>query len=297
MDDSGVAWAVAAFDANERVWGVALASTEPAATVHRVFVVGGVGACVAVGAPPVDWQGRWVLGLVAQGVPPRAVLEDLGRVHPDAGMAWACVGPTGQSSAVAWSAAYTALAEPGLAIALDDDGKAAGSMEAVQDVWRRAQDLPLADRLQAMLQAATRPRGGTRHVRSAALVTASGPDASGQGTHGLDLRVDDHTDPLAEMERLCDVVAVRRDASRGPKRTWTADLREAVDAALRQLGAARTGDAAEDVPHRLRAWLLARRMADEREAAGWVTADAVEERVYRAVQRAAARHCVGSGER
>lgn len=298
MDDRGAAWGIAAYDAAQRVWGVALASTEPAASVHRLFAVGDVGACVTVGTDPAEWQGRWVLGILAQGLAPAAALEDLGRADAGARAAWACVGPTGESGAAAWGSGYAAHAEPGWAVAVRSDLEAAGRPEAAAgEVWRAAQPLALEDRLVAMLQAVVRRTGVREAVRSAALVTACGSDDGGQRTRALDLRVDDHADPLAELERLCDVVALRRCALRDAKRPWTADVREAVGTALTQMGAAQTGDAAEDVPDRLRAWLQARRMGDGSEISRWVTPNTVEEHVYRAVRRAAARHCVGSIER
>jgi len=68
---------------------------------------------------------------------------------------------------------------------------------ATQDAWLARAGLPMAERLIAALEAGEAAGGDKRGRQSAALQVASRdpyPD--------LDLRVDDHADPLAELRRL-----------------------------------------------------------------------------------------------
>src|SRR5439155_22610441 len=64
----------------------------------------------------------------------------------------------------------------------------------------RAHDGDLADRLLAALDAAEEAGGDLRGRQSAALLVV--PAAGEAWRAGFDLRVDDHSDPLAELRRL-----------------------------------------------------------------------------------------------
>ena len=77
---------------------------------------------------------------------------------------------------------------------------------------RRVQDVgrPLADRLLDCLDAAQAAGGDSRGQQSVALLVVG----SGQGYAGLsdvvvDLRVDDHQQPLEELRRLFDIHRLR----------------------------------------------------------------------------------------
>jgi uncharacterized Ntn-hydrolase superfamily protein len=70
-------------------------------------------------------------------------------------------------------------------------------LAATRDAFLAASGLPLAERLMAAMEAGEAAGGDKRGRQSAAIQTASSdpyPD--------LDLRVDDHPDPLAELRRL-----------------------------------------------------------------------------------------------
>ena len=70
-------------------------------------------------------------------------------------------------------------------------------VEATRDAWLAAAGQPMAERLLAALEAGEAAGGDKRGKQSAALQVASRdpyPD--------LDIRVDDHPDPLAELRRL-----------------------------------------------------------------------------------------------
>jgi uncharacterized Ntn-hydrolase superfamily protein len=80
-------------------------------------------------------------------------------------------------------------------------------VDAMRDAWLGAErQSPLAERLLAALRAGDRAGGDRRGRQSAALLVV----AKGQGYGGtcdvvVDLRVDDHPDPVAELIRLLDV--------------------------------------------------------------------------------------------
>jgi uncharacterized Ntn-hydrolase superfamily protein len=70
-------------------------------------------------------------------------------------------------------------------------------LEATRDAFLASRGLPLAERLMAALEAGEAAGGDKRGKQSAALVVASADPYA-----DLDVRVDDHPDPLAELRRL-----------------------------------------------------------------------------------------------
>jgi uncharacterized Ntn-hydrolase superfamily protein len=94
----------------------------------------------------------------------------------------------------------------------------------------RAANGELGDRLLAALEAAEREGGDIRGRQSAALVVVA-PSASGQPTEDrpVDLRVEDHPDPVTELRRL---VALRRTYLRveaGDDLAATGDIQGALE--------------------------------------------------------------------
>jgi len=88
---------------------------------------------------------------------------------------------------------------------------------------------PLAERLFAALAAGDAAGGDARGRQSAALVVCR--DGAGYGgftDRAVDLRVDDHPDPFAELERLLGLAMVNDLWNRG----WTAFTRRQFDEAL-----------------------------------------------------------------
>ena len=78
--------------------------------------------------------------------------------------------------------------------------KDSGVIEAMAAAYEASADIPFARRLIAAMQAGEGAGGDTRGRQSAALIVHDQEDYS-----LLDLRVDDHPDPLAEIARLEDV--------------------------------------------------------------------------------------------
>jgi uncharacterized Ntn-hydrolase superfamily protein len=89
------------------------------------------------------------------------------------------------------------------------DFSAQANMMASPDVWPamaaafEAASGPLARRLLAAMNAAEGAGGDARGRQSSALVVAAGEGERWQ--HAVDVRVDDHPEPLAELERLLDL--------------------------------------------------------------------------------------------
>ena len=79
-------------------------------------------------------------------------------------------------------------------------------VEAMEHAWLAHPDEPLARRLLAALLAGDRAGGDSRGRQSAAvLVVAEGAGYGGGNDVSVDLRVDDHRDPVVELGRLLDI--------------------------------------------------------------------------------------------
>jgi uncharacterized Ntn-hydrolase superfamily protein len=106
--------------------------------------------------------------------------------------------------------------------------------DAMVEAFRSARG-ELADRLVAALEAAEGEGGDIRGRQSAALVVVA-PRASGQPTEDrpIDLRVEDHPDPVAELHRLVGLATTYRRVERGDELAAAGD----VEGALAQYAAA-----------------------------------------------------------
>jgi len=96
-------------------------------------------------------------------------------------------------------------------------------------------DLPLAERVLKVLQAAQSAGGDIRGKQSAALIVV-GPELADDvwNDHKINLRVDDHADPLTELNRLLQVHRAYDHMNRGDLAVENQDM----EAALREYGAA-----------------------------------------------------------
>ena len=77
-------------------------------------------------------------------------------------------------------------------------------VEATFDTYAARGDLPMAKRLLAAMRAGEEAGGDKRGRQAAGLVIHRGQDHA-----YLDLRVDDHHDPLSELDRLLEVAGER----------------------------------------------------------------------------------------
>lgn len=199
-------WSILAKDADSGLFGLAVAS--------RFFAVGalvpwsggphGVAMSQALPNPAL---GHRALGLLAEGHDAPDVVEmltgmdrgiDQRQVHvlDAAGRAAAhtganCVDWCGHDSADGVSVAGNMLAGP--AVVAD-----------TLKTWQARMDLPIVERLIAAMQAGE-DAGGDKRGRQSIALRIQGPEVYPR----LDLRVDDHADPIAELRRLYEVARDR----------------------------------------------------------------------------------------
>ncbi len=92
-----------------------------------------------------------------------------------------------------------------------------GVPEAMAESWQTTAGQPLDQRLMAALEAAQRAGGDIRGKQSAAIKVAATAAGAWWEHIVIDLRVDDHPDPLAELSRLLRLSAGYRDANRADR--------------------------------------------------------------------------------
>jgi uncharacterized Ntn-hydrolase superfamily protein len=195
-------WSIVAHDPNSGAFAVAVATKAFAVGASCPFVRAGVGA-VSTQSMTNRYLGPAILDAMARGLPPAAAIEgaltgDDGRgirqvqaVDRNGGTAaWTggnCVEWCGNVSAGGISVAGNMLAgEPTVAATLAS--------------WKANRDLPMPDRLMAAMEAGEAAGGDRRGKQSAAMVMVTTEDFP-----DLNLRVDDHPEPLQELRRLLSI--------------------------------------------------------------------------------------------
>ena len=191
-------WSIVAREASG-AFGIAIASRFFAVGALCPFGRSGVGA-LSTQALVNPLYGQRGLDALAQGDAPAAIIAaliagDAGREHQQihlidaagrsaAHTGTACIAWCGHQQGGGWSVAGNMLAGPQVLAAT-----AAG--------YEANNKLPFAQRLLAALQAGEDAGGDKRGKQGAALLIYSTEDYA-----ALDLRVDDHPEPLAELHRL-----------------------------------------------------------------------------------------------
>jgi uncharacterized Ntn-hydrolase superfamily protein len=196
-----VTWSIVARDAQGH-FGVAIASRFFAVGALCVHTRRGVGA-LSTQALMNPLYGPAGLALLAQGHAPAAVVAAL--TATDAGQAQRQLHVLGARGAGAAHTGVSCIDWCGHA--LHEDFSIAGNMlagpdviEATAEAYRAAAGRPLAERLLAALAAGEAAGGDKRGKQSAALRIHGDEDHP-----ALDLRVDDHAEPVQELHRLYDV--------------------------------------------------------------------------------------------
>ena len=192
-------WSIVARDEASGAMGVAVST--------KFFAVGARVPAIEVGAGAMASQAltnplhrRRGLALLREGVPAQDVIRLLG--EPDAGREHRQIHIMDREGRLA---AHTgAECVPWCGHLIRDTFSVAGNMlagpEVIADTARAYEAqaaLPFPRRLIAALKAGEAAGGDKRGKQAAALLIYSTEEYS-----DLDLRVDDHTDPLAELERL-----------------------------------------------------------------------------------------------
>ncbi|WP_137178135.1 DUF1028 domain-containing protein [Roseomonas sp. AR75] len=192
-------WSILARDRATGEIGAAVASRFLAAGALVPRVEGGVGAaCTQALVNP--FHGPDALARLRAGEVPSPALAAL--IAADAGQATRQVHVLSAAGAIAQHTGAGCVGWCGHVAA--EDVSVAGNMlagpevvEATRDAFLATAGLPLAERLLAAMEAGEAAGGDRRGRQSAAIQVGSAdpyPD--------LDLRVDDHPDPLAELRRL-----------------------------------------------------------------------------------------------
>lgn len=199
-------WSVVLHDADTGAFAVAVATCAFAVGASCPFVRSGVGA-VSTQSMTNRYLGPAILDGLARGLAPDAAIQGalagddghhLRQVHAvdrhGRSAAWTgdhCVEWCGSTAAPGVSVAGNMLAGP------DVVGATLAALSGAS---------PLPERLAAAMLAGERAGGDRRGRQSAAMLLTTAEDFP-----DLNLRVDDHADPLAELERL--VSLWRRDAA------------------------------------------------------------------------------------
>lgn len=222
-------------------WGVAVASKFLAVGAAVPAAVAGVGAIATQADANVAYKGLALSHLDEGATAPvalqRLLEEDDGRDHRQVGIVdldGTAASHTG-AECFDWAGGRT---DDGVAI----QGNILAGPEVVDEMygaWSRSAGEPdLARRLLAALAAGDAAGGDKRGRQSAALLVVR--DEAGYGGHddiAVDLRVDDHADPVAELARLLDLNDLYLTAStEDEKVSVDADLAAELQAAVERLG-------------------------------------------------------------
>jgi uncharacterized Ntn-hydrolase superfamily protein len=238
-------FSIAARSADGQWWGVAVASKFLGVGAAVPAARAGVGAIATQSYANTSFKARG-LGLLAEGATAEQVVaqllaDDPGREQRQVGVVdaqgraatftgsdchdWAG-GVTEEGAAIQGNILAGPDVVPAMRAAWHSAGKASGAQGS------------LARRLLAALQAGDAAGGDRRGRQSAALlVVHEGGGYAGFDDIAVDLRVDDHTAPCAEMARLLDLhelYNVPPDPS--VLLPFTDELRSEVDGAARRLG-------------------------------------------------------------
>ncbi|HET7363098.1 MAG TPA: DUF1028 domain-containing protein [Burkholderiales bacterium] len=193
-------WSIIARDAASGAFGVAIATRFFAAGALCPRAQSGVGA-LSTQALVNPYYASQALALLRAGVAAPEVVKRL--IAPDEGREQRQLhvidvqGRIGQHTGAACVEWCGALAGDGYSVA----GNMLANERVIHDTARayEASRRPFAERLIAALEAGEAAGGDKRGKQSAALVIHAGEDYA-----ALDLRVDDHPEPLAELRRLYD---------------------------------------------------------------------------------------------
>jgi uncharacterized Ntn-hydrolase superfamily protein len=247
-----VTFSLVACDPERREWGVAVASKFLAAGAVVPFAAAETGAVATQAAANVRF-GPDALRLMGEGSSAEETLQhligaDQGRDERQLGL----VDRLGRSATYTGSACFDwAGGRSGPAFAAQGNILVSGAtVDALAETFE-ATGGPLAGRLLAALEAGQAAGGDRRGRQSAALLVVAEAGGYGGGTDRLvDLRVDDHPAPIAELERLHELHRLHFGST--PPDEWL-DVDESLADELRErLG--RLGHATGNLPVDLESW-------------------------------------------
>src|SRR5689334_15877650 len=234
-------FSIVARSADGESWGVAVASKFLAVGSAVPAAVAGVGAIATQASANVAYKGLALAHLDDGATAPvalqRLLEEDEGRDHRQVGIVDVDGGAASHTggSCLDWAGGVT-----GDGYAIQGNILTGPEVvEAMESAWLGSSpDAPLADRLLAALTAGDAAGGDSRGRQSAALLVVR--DEAGYGgldDIAVDLRVDDHPDPITELARLLALNDLYLTASAPEDRVpITPDLEAELDSLARAAG-------------------------------------------------------------
>lgn len=192
-------WSIVAHDPNTDAFAVAVATKAFAVGASCPFVRSGVGA-VSTQSVTNRYLGPAVLDAMARGLPPASAIE--AALAGDAGRGIRQVHAVDRHGrTAAWTGANCidwcgSVAAGGISVA---GNMLAGepTVTATLAAWKTNQALTMPDRLMTAMLAGEAAGGDRRGKQSAAMLMVTTEDFP-----DLNLRVDDHLEPLQELRRL-----------------------------------------------------------------------------------------------
>jgi len=237
-------FSIVARSADGASWGVAVASKFLAVGAAVPAAVAGVGAIATQADANVAYKGQ-ALAHMDEGATASVALqllleEDEGRDHRQVGIVDVEGGAASHTghACLDWAGSITGPEGSGYAI---QGNILAGEfvVAAMQDAFEAADpEEPLARRLLAALAAGDDAGGDKRGRQSAALlVVREGAGYGGGDDIAVDLRVDDHADPVTELARLLDLNDLYLTASTPAEQVEiTPELHTEITRRLHELG-------------------------------------------------------------
>lgn len=245
-------FSIVAFDPDTQSWGVAVQSKFLAVGAVVPWAKAGVGAVATQAMANYNYGPRG-LELLSRGDKANAVVEAL--VSADEGCEHRQVGVV---DARGRAATYTGGECFEWAGGVAGENYAAQgnilvgreTVEAMAETFEKTAG-DLAGRLLAALDAGQSAGGDRRGRQSAALVVVrEGGGYGGDNDRVVDLRVDDHPDPIAELVRIRELHSLYFGETRpGDVVAVDGDVRQEVVSALQQLGYLRADGADEETLH------------------------------------------------
>ncbi len=220
-------FSIVARDPTTGALGVAVASKFLAVGAVVPYARAGVGA-VATQSYANPSYGPRALAILEAGGHPRHAREAFAATDPEHGLRqYGIVDHRGASASYTGEGCHPwagGRAEADLAV---QGNLLAGPevVEALFSTYRESGGLPFPERLVAALLAADRAGGDRRGRQSAALlVVAEGRGYGGENDRWIDLRVDDHPDPVPELARLLEIHRLFFEPAGEPEPLGPADL-------------------------------------------------------------------------
>ncbi|HYH33827.1 MAG TPA: DUF1028 domain-containing protein [Nocardioides sp.] len=202
-------FSIVARSADGESWGVAVASKFLAVGSVVPAAVAGVGALATQAWANVAYKGQGLAlldeGATAPVALQRLIEEDEGRDHRQVGIVDAEGGAATHTGTACldWAGGHV-----GEGVAIQGNILTGPEVvEAMRAAWEASvEERSLARRLLAALRAGDAAGGDSRGRQSAALfVVSDGAGYDGGDDVAVDLRIDDHEDPCAELARLLDL--------------------------------------------------------------------------------------------